>query len=117
MLFIVESALDFAISMIIFNSSYSGRTALQLLRIGGGIPVSITSKTMMPGGKDVVAQSIDVCMTLYAGSHIIIKTLNHPTLATCQLELSPSRVNYGEMLRGIEIFSSSDVINFGAPTN
>jgi hypothetical protein len=103
----------FAFFMIVFNLSYSGEKALQFFGIGGGIPVSILKKTMTPGGKDVVAQIINACMILNAGSHIII--LKDPTLTTCQLEFSQSRVHHGEMLKGVEIISGSDVISIGAP--
>jgi hypothetical protein len=105
----------FAFSMIVFNLSYSGEKALQFFGIGGGIPVSILKKTMTPGGKDVVAQTIDGCIILNAGSHVIIGVLKHPTLTTCQLEFSPSRVHHGEMVKDIEIISGSDVISIGAP--
>jgi hypothetical protein len=101
--------------MIVFNTSYSGQKALQFFRIGGGIPVSILTKTMTPGGKDVVAQTIDGCMILNAGSHVIISVLNHPTLTTCQLKPSQSPVRYGEMFKEIEIISGSDVVRIGPP--
>jgi hypothetical protein len=106
---ILIAVVIFASSLIMFNASYSGRKALQILRIGGGIPVSIISKTMMPDGKDVIAHTIDGCMILNAGSHIIIQVVNRPTLATCQ-ELPPPPVKNGEILKGIEIISGSDVI-------
>jgi len=69
-----------AFAMIVFNTSYSGQKVLQFFRIGGGIPVSILTKTMTPGGKDVVAQTIDGCMILNAGSHVIISVLKSPNL-------------------------------------
>jgi hypothetical protein len=104
-----------AFLMIVSYPSYSGQKALEYFRIGGGIPVSILTKTMTPGGKDVIAQTIDGCMILNAGSHIIISVLNHPTVTTCQLEPEPP-VRHGEIFKEIEIISGSDVIHIGAPT-
>jgi hypothetical protein len=62
----------------------------------------------------MVAHPFQGCMILHAGTHIIVKVLDHPTLATCETELSPSRLNNGEMLKGMEIIAGSDVINLGA---
>ena len=104
-----------AFLMIVSYPSYSGQKALEYFRIGGGIPVSILTKTMTPGGKDVIAQTIDGCLILNAGSHIIINVLNHPTVTTCQLEPEPP-VRHGEIFKEIEIISGSDVIHIGAPT-
>jgi hypothetical protein len=64
---------------------------------------------MMPGGKDIIAQTMDVCMILNAGSHIIIKVVDHPTLASCQ-KTPPSPVKTNGIPKGIEIISGSDVI-------
>jgi hypothetical protein len=101
--------MSFAFFIILVFPSDSGRMALRFLRIGGGLPVSILSKTMIPGGKDIIAQTMDGCMILNAGSHIIIKVIDHPTLASCQ-EASPSPVKNGEIPKGIEIILGSDVI-------
>src|SRR5690349_17109198 len=54
----------FAFLGIAWFPSDSGRIALQFLRIGGGVPVSIFSKTMVPGGKDIIAQTTDGCLIL-----------------------------------------------------
>ena len=101
-----------AFFLITLNPSYSGRKALQVLHIGGGIPVSILRKTMVSGEKDIVAQTIEACMVLNSGSHIIIKVINHPTLDACQATLSPT-VNNGEreLPKGIETIAGSDVIS------
>ena len=99
----------FAFLILALFPSDSGRIALRFLRIGGGLPVSIMSKTMMPGGKDIIAQTTDGCMILNAGNHMIIKVIDHPTLASCQ-EASPSPVNNAEIPKGIVIISGSDVI-------
>jgi hypothetical protein len=104
----------FAFILIMFNPNYSGRKALQVLRIGGGIPVEILHKTMIPGGKDVVAQTIKGCMIINGGSHIIITVQNNPTLAICQAGPSSNQVHVGEMLKGMEIIAGSDVINITA---
>jgi hypothetical protein len=106
-----------AFFMIMMNPSYSGRRALQYFRIGGGIHVSILSKTMISDGKDVVGHTIDGCMILYGGNHIIVKVLSHPTFDTCQAELTLSRASNGEISKGIEIISTSDVLKLGAPTS
>lgn len=102
----------FAFLLIMFSPSYSGGKALQTLHIGGGIPVSILRKTMAPGAKDVVAETIKACMVINAGSHMIIKQIDQPTLDSCQTSLSPS-VSYGErkMPTGIETIAGSDVIS------
>ena len=102
----------FAFLLIMFFPSYSGGKTLQVLHIGGGIPVSILRKTMVAGGKDVVAETIEACMVINAGSHIIIKRINQPTLDSCQTNLSRS-VNPGErkMPTGIETIVGSDVIS------
>jgi hypothetical protein len=98
--------------LITFNPSYSGRKALQVLHIGSGIPVSILRKTMVSGGKDIVAQTIEACMVLNSGSHIIIEVMDHPTLDICQTTLSPV-LNHDkrELSKGIETISGSNVIS------
>ena len=96
----------------------AAKKALQFFRIGGGVPVSILTKTMMPGAKDVVAQTLTGCIILNAGGHVILRRLNNPTVSTCQLDPSESsHVPPGEMLKEIEIISGSDVIRIGAPTS
>ncbi len=106
--------LALALIFAIFNPSFAGSLSLRVLGIGGGIPISITVKTMVPGFQVTSATIKTGCLIIRSGSEFVIRTIESPTLDKCRIHL---RADYPDSkgvnvptFKQVEVFPSSQIL-------
>ena len=112
---VIATRIPFAMLLLaflfaIYFPSYSGGLALRVLGMGGGIPISIVVKTMLPGSKDIVAVVKPGCLILKSAFEVIVKSDDNPTLGTCHAGLS-ELLQTSNQIRP-QIFNQVDVFPF-----
>lgn len=97
-----------AFMFAVYAPSYAGGLALRVLGIGGGIPISVTVRTMLPGTQDTLAKSKTGCLIIKSGSEMILKPLDHPTSEICNppIFVTLLKTNYDR----IPMYSQVEVI-------
>jgi hypothetical protein len=68
---------------LLWFPGFSGRIALRVMGIGGGIPAQVVVKTMDVGSSNFVAETRIGCLILNAGGQVIIRRMNKPTAESC----------------------------------
>ncbi len=103
-----------AFMFIIYAPAYAGGLALRVLGIGGGIPISVTIKTMQPGTQETVAKIKTGCLIIKSGSEIIIRTTDNMAPKSCNpsIFINPSMESAGRipMFSQVEVFPTSQII-------
>jgi hypothetical protein len=102
------------IEMLMFGPSFAGRIVLRELGIGGGIPVKLLIRTMRPGGSNVTADNVRGCLILNLGGRVILRPLEKPTRELCAEPIAGAQQQRTE-LKGLHVYSSSDVIEMTGP--
>lgn len=72
-----------AFVFVLYAPGYAGRLALRILGIGGGVPISVTVKTILPGTQDIVATVKTGCLIVKSGSELMIKNVSNATPELC----------------------------------
>lgn len=103
-----------ALMFVIYAPGYAGGLALRVLGIGGGIPISLTIKTMQPGTQETVAKTKTGCLIIKSGSEIIIRTTDNIAPKTCNpsifANISMESIGRIQMFSQVEVFPISQII-------
>ena len=98
----------------IYAPSYFGGLSLRILGIGGGIPISLITKTMPPGSKDMIASVKRGCLVLKTATEIVVKPDDKPTPEKCHLQLFPSSDDESQsrptVFNQVEVYPFSQII-------